>query len=347
MPPFLPAKIFLKTQLTERDEVNGPNPVGTQGSLAETSTTAGSVDVAILMCTFNGAAYLQQQLDSFSNQSIRNWTLYVSDDSSTDATRSILLEYQQRWGADRLVIFDGPCKGFGKNFISLIRRPEVKGSFFAFSDQDDLWFSDKLERAVSRLLPLNNQMPALYCSRTRLIDAVGNVTGLSPLFSKPPSFQNALVQSLAGANTMLINPPARDLLLGLPEDTAVTAHDWLAYLLVTACGGVAIYDSNPSLDYRQHASNLIGANASYRDRFVRLKKMMSGRFVEWNNVNLHILNAALAMMTPENRATLKHFENGRKLNLPGRVMALLRSGVYRQTLPGNLTLYLAACLGKI
>lgn len=347
MPPFLPAKILLKTQLTEKDEGNGAIPVGAQGFLPEKTTTSGSVDVAILMCTFNGAAFLQEQLESFSNQSLQNWTLYVSDDSSTDATRSILSEYQQRWGAERVVIFDGPCKGFGKNFISLISRPEVKGSYFAFSDQDDLWFSDKLERAVSRLMPLDTRTPALYCSRTRLIDADGNVTGFSPLFSRPPSFQNALVQSLAGANTMLINPAARDVLLRLPEDTTVIAHDWLAYLLVTACGGLAIYDENPSLDYRQHASNLIGANASYRDRVARVKKMMSGRFVEWNNVHLQTLNALLPLLTPRNKVTLKHFENGRKHNLTGRVAGLLRSGVYRQTLPGNLTLYLAACLGKI
>lgn len=79
------------------------------------------------MCTYNGEAYLKGQLDSFYDQTFSDWTLYVSDDSSTDETRNILLDYQYRWGSDRLIIFDGPCNGFAENFISLVRRPELKG----------------------------------------------------------------------------------------------------------------------------------------------------------------------------------------------------------------------------
>lgn len=312
-----------------------------------TQDSSSNVDVAILMCTFNGAAFLREQLESFSSQSLRSWTLFVSDDSSTDATRSILAEYQARWGEHRLVIFEGPCQGFGKNFLSLLKRPEVKGKYFAFSDQDDIWFSDKLERSVSRLAPLDRQTPTLYCSRTRLIDAVGKVTGASPLFAKPPSFQNALVQSIAGANTMLISPAARDVLLLLPEETTVIAHDWLAYLLVTACGGTAIYDAEPTLDYRQHDSNLIGANASFGDKVRRLHKLLSGRLVEWNDVNLKILESMNSMLTQQSRTTLMHFEKARRLGLTGRLFEIRKSGIYRQTLEGKISLFMAICLGRI
>lgn len=328
-------KKFLNTQLLEKNK----------GHAAETVNER--ADVAILMCTYNGAAYLREQLESFESQSLRSWTLYVSDDSSTDETRSILNEYQRRWGERKLLMFEGPCQGFAKNFVSLLKRPEVQARYYAFSDQDDVWFSDKLERSVRHLDATAEHTPALYCSRTRLIDANGSIIGFSPLFSRPPSFRNALVQSLAGANTMLVNDAARDLLMGVPGDATVVAHDWLTYLIVTACGGTAVYDAEPTLDYRQHGGNLIGANASFTDRITRIRKMLSGRFVEWNDANLHILSVIESQMTLMNKKTLSDYKNARNLGPWGRMRGIHVAGLYRQTFEGNASLVLAACLGRL
>lgn len=303
--------------------------------------------IAIMMCTYNGAAFLREQLDSFACQTYPHWTLYVSDDASTDATRSIIEEYQMRWGDHRLICFDGPCEGFGKNFISLLQRPEVCADFYAFSDQDDVWFSDKLERSLSCLIAKTAAQPTLYCSRSQLVDEARQVLGLSPLFARAPSFRNALVQSLAGANTMMINHIARDLLLQLPHDAEIVAHDWLAYLLVTGCGGEVHYDARASLEYRQHACNVIGANNRFRDRLKRLRKMLSGRFMTWNDANIRVLHAMGEQLTAENRAVLAHFEKGRRSGVVTRCCELRRSGVYRQTRFGNITLIIAALLAKI
>ncbi|RMQ69694.1 Glycosyl transferase, group 2 protein [Pseudomonas syringae pv. tomato] len=300
-----------------------------------------------MMCTYNGAAYLREQLESFAAQTFSDWVLYVSDDASTDDTLRILSDYQVLWGNQRLVIFNGPCKGFAENFISLVQRPEIEADYFAFSDQDDVWFSDKLERSVNRLEHLDSSKPALYCSRTRLVDADLKVIGVSPLFSKPPSFKNALVQSLAGANTMLINQTARGLLVRLPEHSPLIAHDWLTYLLVTGCGGEVCYDAQPCLDYRQHSGNLIGANASTRDRLVRFRKMLSGRFIEWNDANVAILKGMERVLTVENRAVLTDFDNGRKQPFFKRVSSLRKAGIYRQTVQGNLSLVVAICLRRV
>ena len=308
---------------------------------------ASGLRVAIVMCTYNGAAYIKEQLDSFADQTFTNWTLYVSDDGSTDATHQILADYQSRWGRERLVIFSGPCQGFAANFVSLIQRPEVAGDYFAFSDQDDVWFADKLQRSLARLAPVGTQTPALYCSRTRLIDETGKFIGFSPLFPKPPSFQNALVQSIAGANTMLVNRAGRELLMQLPDGASLVAHDWLAYLLISGCGGKVFYDVEPCLDYRQHGGNLIGANASFRDRLIRLKQMVSGRFAQWNDANTSILKKMCLLLTEENREVLAFFDVGRRMGFLKRVSALQKSGVYRQTPHGNLSLFLAICLGKI
>ncbi len=91
-------------------------------------------------------------------------------------------------------------------------------------------------------------------SRTRLIDAAGQPCGFAPRFKKAASFSNALVQSIAGANTMLFNSATKRLLERAgPHD--VVSHDWWTYQLVTGAGGILHYDAEPSLDYRQHQRN--------------------------------------------------------------------------------------------
>ncbi len=337
----------MRTQLTEKLRAGNSVPWLDQNASSGDDSHVFLPRVAILMCTYNGEAYLREQLDSFSAQSFTNWVVYASDDASTDETHFILSDYQARWGRDRLIILEGPREGFAANFISLVHRREIKADYFAFSDQDDVWFSDKLERSVAQLESVDKNMPALYCSRTRLVDAELNVIGVSPLFSRSPSFRNALVQSLAGANTMLINSSARDLLMLVPDRSPLIAHDWLTYLLVTGAGGKVCYDPVPCLYYRQHSGNLIGANASVRDRLSRLRKMLSGRFVEWNDANVSTLKSMEQSLTEENRSLLRDFENGRQQGFFQRVSTFKRAGFYRQTQKGNLSLILAVCLGRV
>ncbi|MDH0748956.1 glycosyltransferase family 2 protein [Pseudomonas sp. GD03842] len=307
----------------------------------------GRESVAILMCTYNGASFLKEQLDSFEAQGFSNWTLYVSDDGSSDTTKAILTEYADRWGPHKLIIFDGPKKGFAQNFLSLIRRPDLTADYFAFSDQDDIWFGDKLGRGMAALARVEVDIPSMYCTRTRLIDEEGQVIGHSPDFEKPPSFQNALVQSIAGANTMLINSAARQILARVPVDAYVVAHDWLAYLLISGCGGQIHYDALPTLDYRQHGNNLIGSNSKWGDKLKRLVDMFSGQRKAWTDANLHILESIDAPLTEENRTIIAHFKRGRALGLPARLWEIKKSGVYRQTRSGSVSLYVAACLGKV
>lgn len=305
------------------------------------------ISVAILLCTFNGALFLREQLDSFEAQSFENWTLYVSDDGSVDLTGQILSEYQHRWGSDRLLIFGGPQRGFAQNFLSLIRRPEISARYFAFSDQDDIWFKDKLERGIACLESLPSASPSLFCTRTRLINEHNQVIGYSPAFTRPPSFQNALVQSIAGANTMLVNRETRKILMQVSTHAKVIAHDWLTYLLVTGFGGRVVYDIQPSIDYRQHPQNLIGANSSMRDRAKRLIKMCSGQHKEWGDANVAILDEIGACLSADAKDTLSHFKSGRSHGLVTRLREIRKSGIYRQTLEGNLSLFVAACIGKV
>src|SRR3990167_3949033 len=140
--------------------------------------------VAIVLCTYNGTAFLQEQLDSFSKQLFKNWQLYVYDDASIDDTCNIIKQYQASMQQKVSLQCNPSSKGFAKNFLSAIcTTPDDSADFFALSDQDDIWQQDKLSRAIDYLKTLPSEIPTLYCSRTQTIDARGKPLSFSPLFS--------------------------------------------------------------------------------------------------------------------------------------------------------------------
>ena len=311
------------------------------------SEPAATARVAILLCTYHGQHYLAEQLDSFAAQSHTNWDVWASDDGSKDDTHSILEDYKSRWDVGRLSIHFGPAEGFAANFLSLTCNASIDADFYAYSDQDDVWEADKLARAVHWLQSVPSDVPALYCSRTRLVDADNNEIGVSPLFTKTPSFANALMQNIGGGNTMVFNKAARKLLREAGENKSVITHDWWAYMVVTGCGGRVFYDSKPTLRYRQHGGNLVGTNSNWAARLKRIRMLFQGRFKHWNDSNISALLTLEHRFTPENREILQRFAAARGMSLIPRLIHLKRSGIYRQTLLGNLGLVAAAILGKI
>ena len=303
--------------------------------------------VAILMCTYNGASFLSEQLDSFERQTHGNWTLHVSDDGSQDGTLELLRKVNSQCSSGRFQIVDGPRRGFVKNFLSLTCRTDINADFYAWSDQDDIWKEDKLQKALTWLQTVPNHIPALYCGRTELICESGVPFGYSPRFYRPPHFSNALVQNIGGGNTMVFNQAARNLLQEAGDNLNVPSHDWWAYQLISGAGGTIHYDPAPMVLYRQHDENLVGTNSSWPARLERLRMVFQGRFCEWNDQCIHALEAMLHRLSPEHQETLAQFKAARTQKLPLRIVGFLRAGLYRQTLFGNLGLILATLLKKI
>jgi glycosyltransferase involved in cell wall biosynthesis len=306
----------------------------------------GAARVAILLGTKDGAAFLGDQLRSFADQSHRNWFLVVSDDGSRDATREIIAQFAAT-RPQRVVVRDGPQRGVTVNFLSLAADPAIAAEFFAFSDQDDVWHADKLARALARLATAPADAPALYCGRTELMTEDGRCYGLSPLFRRPPSFGNALVQSLGGANTMVFNRAAKRLVEAAGAQNVVL-HDWWLYQLVSAAGGAVFYDPEPRLKYRQHPDNLIGSNLGARARLLRMRLLLGGRFRSWNETNLAALRGLPPdLITPDNRRILDLFASARSAPLPARLVDLWRSGVRRQGRLDNFGLLIAALFRRM
>ncbi len=303
--------------------------------------------VAILLCTFQGENYLAEQLDSIAAQTHAHWEVWASDDASKDGTRTVLESYARNWGSGRLAVQSGPCKGFVANFLSLVCKGDIDAHYYAYADQDDVWESDKLARALAWLESVPPGIPAVYCSRTRLVDAQNNEIGLSPLFSRSPSFANALMQNIGGGNTMVFNRAARDLLQLAGKDVDVITHDWWTYLVVVGCGGHIYYDPRPTLRYRQHKTNLVGSNVGFVARLSRIAMLWRGRFKELNDRHLQALDCLHSQITSANKEILNEFRAARHKPLLPRIVGFLRSGIHRQTLMGNIGLVVATLFKKM
>jgi glycosyltransferase involved in cell wall biosynthesis len=316
----------------------------TQSSARERGSS--SAPIAILLCTYNGARFLPAQLASYEAQD-SDWRLFVSDDGSTDDTPALLADFQKKHGDARVWIRPGPRRGFVANFLSLVCDPEIGGEYYALSDQDDVWDADKLARARKILRNTAGSEPLVYCSRTRLIDEHGRQLRLSLNYRRPPHFRNALAQSLASGNTMVLNEPTKQLLMRAGADVGAPAHDWWIYLLVTAVGGRMLYDQTPTVSYRMHGRNVIGSNSSAAAQIRRAAMLWQGRYKGWAELNVTALERIENEMTAENRRTFDLYRRSRKRSLVPRMSGLIRSGVYRQTVLGDIGLVAAALAGKV
>lgn len=305
--------------------------------------------LAILLCTYNGSKFLQEQLDSFSAQSFKNWSLFIYDDGSTDNTKDLVENYKRQ--SKNKVNFISNIKriGFAKNFLNAVKNTPGNFDYYSFADQDDIWLQSKAERAVNYLKEINNTIPALYCSRTTLIDGLGNKIGHSPLFSRETSFSNSLVQSIAGGNTMVFNKAARNLIanLTLKEDSCIVSHDWFMYQLVTGVGGVVHYDPHPETLYRQHGNNLVGSNNGLKARFSRFSMLLDGTFKKWNDNNIIVLKENFELLTPENKNKLNDFIKARKCWLIPRIVGFMKCKIYRQAFLDNIVLFFGGLINKI
>jgi len=301
----------------------------------------------ILMATFNGAQDLPDQLDSFRQQSVP-WRLLVSDDGSQDATPEILAQFATQNPTRSVTLLPGPGRGCTVNFLSLLRAAPSDSAFIALADQDDVWLPDKLARARAALATEGAtggaQRPALYCSQVWVCNEKLEHRRLSRRTVRPPSFANALVENIAGGNTIMLNNAALRLAQAQAHTAeGVFAHDWWLYLLISGVGGRVIYDPEPSMLYRQHAGNLIGAGSGWSQPL----RVLAGDFADRVGRNITALEAVTAELTPDNRAILEQVRRARRQAAPFSALELWRAGIYRQTLRGTVGLWGAALLGRV
>lgn len=307
--------------------------------------------VHILLACYQGSAYIRAQLDSIAAQTHANWSLTISDDGSTDDTLALCREFARLHPQRSIRIIDGPRKRSTANFFHLMQEVVTldENDLFAFCDQDDVWHPNKLERAVEALSRLKApaSQPLLYGGRTQQVNEELKPLGFSPLPRKALGFGNALLQNVASGNTMVFNNALLQLLRRVQPSHAVW-HDWTAYLAVTSCGGQMWFDPEPSVLYRQHPSNLVGAQDRSRDKLQRLRLIAKGCYREWGDKTEKIMQDLAPHMSESAKHQLQVFQHMRQeTSAWRRLRAGWHSGLWRQSREGEMTLFLALAFKRI
>ncbi len=208
--------------------------------------------VTVVMATYNGEKYLREQIDSILRQKNVEIYLLVRDDGSTDSTQVILEELKNK---GLLEWYTGDHLGVQKGYLDLLKKaPDT--DYYAFCDQDDVWDENKLSVAVSHLMKLNDQKPAIYYGSQKLVDENLNLLSVHTVETSRSARTNFLISNIAGC-TSVFNSKLRDL-LNMASPDFILMHDSWAFKVCLACGGNYYVDSEAYINYRQHGNNVEG-----------------------------------------------------------------------------------------
>ena len=299
--------------------------------------------VQVLLSTYNGQKYLKELMDSVLTQDYPNLEILVRDDGSSDNTLNILKKYSD---LKNVQILQGENIGAIKSFFKLLQLSSPDAEYIALCDQDDVWKKDKVSRAISFLERCSRNIPAMYCSRTTIVDEKLKTIGYSQIPKHKPCFNNALVQNIATGCTIVINDVARRL-ISKEFPMSVRMHDWWIYQIVSAFGEI-IYDNESRILYRQHSSNIVGVKSV----FIMQYQERIRRFLKYGRVQLVTAQAEefrkiYGLSLPKDKKIiLNRFIDERKTFI-GRLRYAFSGEVYRQSKIDDIIFRILIILNRI
>ena len=238
--------------------------------------------IAILMATYNGEKYICQQIDSILSQTCKDWELYIHDDGSTDNTIAAVESYVEKY-PDKIHLIDGKSTGGAKyNFFYMFGQ--VEAPYYMTCDQDDVWLEKKIELTYDKMLTIEDKadISCLVYTELRVVDSELNtiadtMSGYQSLDCHKRTINQFILQNSVTGCTMMVNRALRDKMLRITDIDNTIMHDWWAALVAAQFGKTAFIDE-PTILYRQHGDNSLGAlginKLSYIVRRVWQKKQI-------------------------------------------------------------------------
>ena len=289
--------------------------------------------VMILLSTFNGERYIEEQLDSLLAQENVNLQILVRDDGSKDNTRRILCKYAALHPNIKLLLEDN-C-GAEESFNRLCRYAieEYSHEYFAFCDQDDVWDKDKLSIAMDRLKDIPSQVPQLYFSNLLLVDE--RLTPLGMMYQTGQvnlSKYMTLMQIFTYGCTCVFNKKALELYCLCGKN--LVYHDNWIFVLCQLFGEV-VYDDDSHLKYRQHNSNLsehkINGYAKFKKRISQLRDGKFGH--KFEIIANQLLHSYEAYLSDQDLKNLLYLISTYRSNISSKIRLLFN----RDYKTGNLS----------
>ena len=224
--------------------------------------------VDICLATYNGTQFLKEFYESLREQTCKNWVLIARDDCSIDKTVDLLRQFSEENSNVRLLDDAEGNVGVIQNFSILLSK--TTSNYVMLADQDDVWYPAKVEKSLDVIkdierLPSGKIGPALVFTDLDVVDT--NLKSIGPSFLhmqglwklRNPSFRQLLTQNVAPGCTMIVNRALLDLALPIPVDAAM--HDWWLIQVASLFGRIG-FIGDPTIAYRQHEGNLVGAKSS-------------------------------------------------------------------------------------
>ncbi len=223
-------------------------------------------EIVILLATCNGGRYLRPQLDSLFAQREQGWHLLASDDGSRDGTVDILREYQQKYpGRITLVGHDEPTGSSMNNFMLLTRQAGAY-DYIMYCDQDDVWLPQKVGMTLRKMRETENGHPEIPCLVHSDLSVVDESLALkkesffysSMLRADRDRLNQLLIQNIVTGCTVMINHALWELAVLPVTGGEMRMHDGWFALIAAALGRIGFIEL-PTMLYRQHGDNVVGA----------------------------------------------------------------------------------------
>lgn len=286
--------------------------------------------VKILLSTYNGEKFLNEQLQSLRDQTYSNLIIEIRDDGSKDKTIEILNKSLTKM--PNLKVSVGKNIGPMLSFFDLLAIEDDQDvMYYAFCDQDDIWMPTKIERAIEMLENYKSEEPLMYCSSYIIYNNISKKCYAGNRCKIIPGFQNALVENIAIGCSIVLNKSARNLLISKKPQNAVM-HDAWCYLVVSALGTV-LYDTYPSLYYRQHLSNVIGAKKSIWEKWKKRIILFKENRESYSKQVKEFSSLFSSDIDEKKLVELNAFLNN---NVYFRLMAIFNAPFYRQSFLDNI-----------
>lgn len=284
------------------------------------------MNTCVLLSTYNGQKYLREQLFSLECQTIVPKFLIVRDDGSSDDTFAILERFQKESGIETKIIC-GSNLGPERSFMELLKSAlEVDAEVYFFCDQDDIWIEDKIENFVSVIGKV--QSPHLVVSKVALVDSNNKIIG----FSKDPrkiGFGNALIENIAIGCASGFNRSCLEIAVSR-EIIHPPMHDWWIYIVASLFGRVT-YLSRPSVRYRQHDGNVVGAaNSWFSSAKRRINRLFKPRGLRKTQISETVIDNFGDCIPEYHRKTCELISRSPH-SLSDRLYLIFSSRCWRQT----------------
>ncbi len=307
--------------------------------------------LTILMATYNGAEYLERQLESILGQSYPSWELIIRDDQSGDDTLQIINSYLEKDSRIKLINYGSAHGSACRNFSALFDWAYANDkSYLLFADQDDIWLPHKLERSLAAMIKHENAYPAdfpLLCySNLSFIDAHDQQIEARLPLPKELKLEVLINENYAWGCTLILNQAAVQKIKHIPTDAV--NHDYYVALVVSAFGKNLLIDEDLIL-YRQHEKNVSGNvdkmsfmsrfNRYFRDTEYMLKPLIDNYHLVQTFFNQHHTE-----INDQQRVMISDFLDKYQRSFPALFIAMWKHQIFKIGLGKNVvyfyTLYL-------